>query len=94
MDRDQASEVVVDSGIEKTYSGAFLRGSRLDGEIIPGVVKLKLSAWRNVVETHARLTILTADGAKVILDDRAKWRGKEEAIARFLSRKFLGLAEA
>ena len=94
VDRDQVSEVAVDSGFEKTYSRAFLRGSRLNGKIIHGVVKLKLGARRNVVETHARLTILTDDGAKVILDDRAEWRGKEEAIARFLSRKFLGAAEA
>ena len=94
VDRGQGTEVVVDSGIEKTYSGALLQGSRLNGEVIHGAVKLKLGHGRNVVETHARLTILTDDGAKVILDDRAEWRGKDDALARFLARKFLGVAEA
>jgi Protein of unknown function (DUF3237) len=94
VDRGQGTEVVVDSGIEKTFSGALLRGSRLNGEVIHGVVKLKLGLERNVVETHARLTVRTDDGATVSLDDRAEWRGKEDALARFLARNFLGVAEA
>lgn len=71
-----------------------MRGSRLTGEITHGLVKLKLGPGRNVVGTHARLTVRTDDGATVILDDRAEWRGKEDAIARLLARNFLGAAEA
>ena len=84
VDRDQGTQAVVDSSIEKTYSGAPLGGSRLNGEIVHRAVKLKLGPARNVVETHARLTILTdaVDRAKRRRGDWASCRPTRRPVSK------------
>ena len=67
-------------------------GSGLNGRVHRASVKGEPSK-RAIYSTTAEVTILTDDGAEILMIDRGEWRGSKDAFARFMANQMVAPSE-
>jgi len=67
-------------------------GSRLNGRVRRASVKGE-PGKRALYSTTAEVSILTNDGAEILMIDRGEWRGSKDAFARFMANQLVAPSE-
>jgi hypothetical protein len=67
-------------------------GSRLTGRVRRASVKGE-PGKRALYSTTAEVSILTNDGAEILMIDRGEWRGSKDAFARFMANQLVAPSE-
>jgi hypothetical protein len=75
-----------------TNSAGTITGPKLSGRVIRAFVTGKFNQ-RGRYTTTAEVSILTRDGAEILMNDRGEWRGDNGALVRLLANKFVSPTE-
>jgi hypothetical protein len=67
-------------------------GARLNGRVRRAAVKGE-PGKRSLYSTTAEVSILTDDGAEILMIDRGEWRGSKDAFARFMANQLVAPTE-